>query len=126
MKNLVCKICTVKLVEAAYARAWWFRLVREPLRAAMLLLGRLYGVDTGAYDVKSPACRACPRLVKLELKERSRLFRLANALVNPYFDRLIERLITERDLAAARDYAARAVRGEQEGHAADAARPIIK
>lgn len=112
MKNLVCKICTVKLVEAAYARAWWLRVVREPLRAAMLLLGKIYGVDASSYDVKSPACRACPRLVKLELKERSRLFRLANALVNPYFDRLIERLITARELAAAQDHAAKAVRGE--------------
>lgn len=114
MKDLVCKICTVKLVGSAYASAWWFRLVREPLRAGMLLLGKLYGVDTSAYDVKSPACRACPRLVKLELKERSRLFRLANALINPHFDRLIERLLTERELQEAKDHAEKAVRGELE------------
>jgi hypothetical protein len=118
MKNLVCKICTIRLVEAAYARAWWFRLVRGPLRLGMLLLGKLYGVNTGAYEVRSPACRGCPRLVKLELKEKSALFRLLNNLVNPYFDRLLERLLTEREQAEARSYAERAVRGETEdgGH----------
>lgn len=114
MKDLLCKICTIKLVEAAYARAWWFRLVREPLRLGMLLLGRLYGVNPGAYDVRSPACRGCPRLVKLELKEKSALFRLLNNLVNPYFDRLLERLLTEREMQEAKDFAVRAVRGGTE------------
>lgn len=112
MKNLVCKICTIKLVEAAYARAWWFRLVREPLRAGMLLLGRFYEADFSVYQVNSPSCRACPRLTKLELKEKSALFRLLNSLVNPYFDRLMERLITERELQDAKTFAERAVLSE--------------
>jgi len=112
VKNLVCKICTIKLVEAAYARAWWFRLVREPLRWGMLLLGRLYEADLEVYDVRSPSCRACPRLTKLELKEKSALFRLLNSLVNPYFDRLIERLISEREQQEAREFAERALRSE--------------
>ena len=64
MKDLVCKICTIKLVEAAYAHAWWFRLL--------------------------------------------------NNLVNPYFDRLIERLLTEREMQEAKDFAERAVRGGTE------------
>lgn len=115
MKALVCRICTVKLVEAAYARAWWFRLVREPLRLGMLLLGRVYGADLAAYEVRSAACRGCPRLVKLELKEKSALFRLLNGLVNPYFDRLIERLLTEREILEAEDFAERAARGDPEG-----------
>lgn len=112
MKTLVCKLCTIKLVEAAYGRAWWFRLVREPLRFGMLAMGRLYGADTGAYNVRSAACRGCPRMIKLELKERSALFRLLNNLVNPAFDRLIERLLTERELLEAEEFAAKAVRGE--------------
>ncbi|OGR65852.1 MAG: hypothetical protein A2X31_00700 [Elusimicrobia bacterium GWB2_63_22] len=112
MKNLVCKICTIRLVEAAYARAWWFRLLREPLRWGMLLLGRLYEADLEVYTINSPSCRACPRLTKLELKEKSALFRLLNNLINPYFDRLIERLLTEREQAEAREFAERAVRGE--------------
>ena len=112
MKKLVCKICTVRLVESAYARAWWFRLLREPLRLGMLALGKLYGVNTGAYEVRSSACRNCPRLVKLELKERSAFFRLLNNLINPHFDRLIERLLTEREQAEAKNFAERAVRGD--------------
>jgi hypothetical protein len=119
MKNIVCKVCTIKLVESAYAHAWWFRLVREPLRLGMLLMGRLYGADTSAYEVRSAACRGCPRLVKLELKEKSALFRLLNNLVNPHFDRLIERLITEREQREAEDYAEKAVRGELKPDTAD-------
>jgi hypothetical protein len=114
MKDLVCKICTVKLVEAAYAHAWWFRLLREPLRAGMLLMGKIYGADVSAYEVRSAACRGCPRMVKLELKSRSGLFRFLNGLVNPYFDRLIERLLTEREQQEARDFAERSVRGERD------------
>lgn len=112
MKALVCKICTIKLVEAAYARSPWFCLVREPLRRGMLLLGRLYEADLEVYTVSSPSCRACPRLTKLELKEKSVLFRLLNNLFNPAFDRLLERLLTEREQAEAREFAERAVRGE--------------
>lgn len=112
MKNLVCKICTIKLVEAAYARAWWFRLVREPLRLGMLLLGRVYEADLTVYEVNSPSCRACPRLTKLELKERSALFRFLNNIINPYFDRLIERLLTEREQQEAREFAERALLSE--------------
>jgi len=115
VKSLVCKICTIKLVEAAYARAWWFRLLREPLRAGMLLLGRIYEADLDAYGVGSPSCRACPRLTKLELKEKSALFRFLNGIVNPYFDRLIERLLEERELQEARDFAERAVLSEVKG-----------
>lgn len=113
MKKIVCRICTVKLVEAAYGRAWWFRLVREPLRLGMLLMGKIYGVRPGDYEVLSEACRSCPRLVKLELKERSVLFRLLNALVNPAFDRLLERLLTERERREAEDFAEKAVRGRK-------------
>lgn len=112
MKPLVCKICTMKLAEAAYGHAWWFRLVRGPLRLGMLLMGKLYGVDTSSYYVRSPECRGCPRMVKLELKERSGLFRLLNSLVNPHFDRLMDRLTEEGEQRAAEDFAEKAVRGE--------------
>lgn len=113
MKKVVCKVCTVRLVEAAYGRARWFCLVREPLRLGMLLLGKLYGVRPEAYEILSEDCRNCPRLVKLELKERSALFRLLNALVNPAFDRLMERLLTEQERRAAKDFAEKAVRGRK-------------
>lgn len=112
MKEIVCRICTVKLVESAYARAWWFRLVREPLRWGMLALGRLYGLDTSVYDARSASCMRCPRLTKLELKEKSALFRLLNGLVNPYFDRLIERLLTERERREAEEFSEKALRSE--------------
>lgn len=113
MKKIVCKVCTVRLVEAAYGRARWFRLVREPLRLGMLLMGKLYGVRPADYEILSEACRNCPRLVKLELKEKSALFRLLNSLVNPAFDRLIERLLTERERLEAEHFAEKAVRGRK-------------
>ncbi len=112
MKTLVCKICTIKLVEAAYGHAWWFRLLREPLRLGMLAMGKLYGVDIAVYAVRDAACRGCPRMVKLELKERSALFRLLNTLINRHFDRLIERLLTGPERLEAEEFAEKAVHGE--------------
>ena len=112
MKEIVCRICTVKLVESAYAHAWWFCLVREPLRWGMLALGRIYGLDTSVYDARSSSCRRCPRLTKLELKEKSALFRLLNGFLNPHFDRLIARLLTERERREAEEFAEKALRGE--------------
>lgn len=112
MKTLVCRICTIKLVEAAYAHAWWFGLVREPLRWGMLALGRIYGLDTSVYYVRSSSCMRCPRLTKLELKEKSALFRFFNGLVNPGFDRLLERLLTERERQEAEEFAEKAMLSE--------------
>ena len=112
MRTFTCNTCTVKLVEAAYSRSWWFRLIREPLRAGMLALGNIYGIDPAAYNVAGAHCGGCPRIIKYALKERSGLFRALNTAVNPVFDRLLETLVSREQVKDAKDFAARSMRGE--------------
>ncbi len=107
-KNAVCNICTVRLVEMAYRRAPWFRLAREPLKAGMRLMAFAHRLDLDVYEVRSPECYGCMRFYKAALKEKSGLFRWLNGLVNPPFDALIERILTEEEVQLARAYARRA------------------
>lgn len=111
MRTFTCSTCTIKLVETAYNRAWWFRLAREPLRAGMLALGKVYGIAPAAYSIGSAHCGGCPRIIKCALKERSAIFRAVNAAVNPVFDHLMEILVSSEDIHDAKDFAARSMRG---------------
>lgn len=108
-KRAVCNTCTIQLVRIAYGRAPWFRLVREPLRAGMVVLGLLYRVEPGQYCVPTESCRGCVRFIKLGLRERSGLFRWLNAHVNPCFDCLLESIVTAAEVEEAKRYAAKAV-----------------
>ena len=107
-----CGTCTIRLVDLAYRRAPWFRLVREPLRAGMIALSRWHGIDPAAYAVRSEACRGCLRFHKAALKERSRLFRLLNRLVNPVFDALLERIVGSGSVVEAKAHARKATLGD--------------
>lgn len=113
-KNAVCNICTVRLVEMAYRRAPWFQLVREPLKVGMRLMAFAYRIDPDVYEVRSPDCYGCMRFYKVALKEKSGLFRRLNGLVNPHFDALIERILTEEEVQLAQAYARAAMSGEVE------------
>lgn len=112
-KNAICNICTIRLVEMVYQRAPWFRLVREPLKYSMRLMAVVYRVNPGEYDVRTPSCYGCMRFYKLALKEKSGLFRFLNALVNPHFDALMERILTSEEVHLAETYARAAMLGEQ-------------
>ena len=73
-KNAVCNTCTIRLVNAAYRRAPWFRLVREPLKWSMRLMALFYRINPDEYEVRTPSCYGCMRFYKVALKEKSRLF----------------------------------------------------
>ncbi|MBI2856914.1 MAG: nitroreductase [Chloroflexi bacterium] len=103
----ICNTCTIQLVATAYRRAPWFRLVREPLKWGMLAMGRLYRVDPRAYSVPTPGCAGCLRFTKTGLRERSGLFRWLNARLNPLFDRVLESIVTQQEVAEAKRYAVR-------------------
>jgi hypothetical protein len=77
----VCNTCTIMLVRTSYNRAWWFRIIREPLRYGMVIMGKLYGENHSNYPVKSDECQGCVRFIKTGLKERSSLFRFLNGIV---------------------------------------------
>lgn len=107
-KRGVCTTCTIRLVRIAYQRAPWVRLVREPLKAGMVVLGWLYRVDPGGYSVPTESCLGCVRFTKLGLRERSGLFRWLNARINPIFDRVLESIVTAAEVEEAKRYAAKA------------------
>ena len=113
-KNAVCNTCTIRLVNAAYRRAPWFRLVREPLKWGMRILALLYRIDPSEYEVRTSSCYRCMRFYKVALKERSGLFRTLNDGVNPVFDAFIERIVPPDEIQSAKAYARLAMAGKLE------------
>jgi hypothetical protein len=110
-KNAVCNTCTVRLVNIAYERAPWFRLAREPLRLAMRGLAWLHRVDASEYEVRTAGC---PRFYQVALKEKSALVRWLNNRINPVFDAMLERIVTEEEVRSAKVYAREATAGGDE------------
>lgn len=101
----VCNTCTIMLVKTSYERAWWFRIIREPLRFGMVVMSKFYGVNPDNYLVKSEECRGCVRFIKTGLKERSSLFGFLNGIVNPVFDRIMETIVSKEEVLEAKKYA---------------------
>jgi len=110
-KTPVCNVCTVRLVENAYRKAPWFRVIREPLLLAMRFMAYLYRIDPDQYEVRTQSCHRCMRFNKIALKEKSALFRVLNHIINPAFDTLIERILTRQELLDAEHYAHSAMTG---------------
>lgn len=73
----------------------------------------LYRIDPEEYEVRSPACFGCLRFQKLALKEKSALFRRLNALVNPLFDALLAKIVTEEEMRQATVHASQAMSGRE-------------
>ena len=111
-KKAVCNTCTRRLVDIAYERSSWFRLVREPLKLTMRTWVRLNGMDPEEYEVRSPGCYNCMRFYKTVLKEQSWLFRWLNSLVNPAFDLILERIVSKEEVDKAKAHARAATAGE--------------
>jgi len=101
----VCNTCTIMLVKTCYERVWWFRIIREPLRFGMVIMGKFYSVNHNDYLVKSNECRGCVRFIKTGLKEKSSLFRFLNGIVNPLFDRIMETIVSREEVLEAKKHA---------------------
>ena len=104
----VCNTCTIMLVRLAYERAWWFRLIREPLRLGMILLGWLHRINPKDYQVRTLDCHGCIRFTKTALNEKSDLFGWLNDRINPVFNRILETLVTQEEIQEAKRYARQA------------------
>lgn len=111
MKHAVCNTCTLKLVSIAYDRSIVFKLIREPLKLIMRIFSILYRIDPSEYSVRTRNCYGCIRFYKTALKEKSALFNFMNRIINPVFDRIIEKLITDEELRKSKEYAAKATEG---------------
>jgi hypothetical protein len=101
-KVVRCGSCTLHLVRLCYERQFLFRVFREPLLVGMNLLSWWHGIDLSACDVRTEACRGCPRFRKNALKEVSPTFRKLNEALNPLFNRWRDSLVTPEEIARAR------------------------
>lgn len=102
-----CSICTIRLEELCYQRAWWFRTFREVLATGIRLFALAYGIRRHKHPPRSPKCLGCLRFRKNALKERSRLFNWLDGYLNPFFNRQRNALLTEAELEKARELARR-------------------
>lgn len=103
-----CKICTIRLEQICYERAWWFRAFREVLATGIRLFAVAYGLRRGDHPPRSAMCHRCLRFRKNALKERSRLFNWLDSHLNPMFNRARDSLLTPEELEQARALARRA------------------
>ncbi|MDS4026983.1 MAG: hypothetical protein RKO25_08395 [Candidatus Contendobacter sp.] len=103
-----CKICTIRLEQLCYRRAWWFRPFREVLATGIRLFALVYGIRRYQHVARSRLCYGCLRFRKNALLERSALFRWGNSFLNPLFNRVRDSLLTPVELDMARTLARRA------------------
>jgi hypothetical protein len=111
-KETSCNTCTRRLVVIAYQRAPWFRIVREPMKLAMNVWAKRYGLDFRTCEVNSTSCGNCIRFYKNALKERSTLFRWLHSIINPVFDVILEWIVSSEEVAQAKAHACAAIDGE--------------
>ncbi len=97
-----CKICTIRLEELCYERAWWFRAFREVLATGIRLFAIVLWIGTDGAKRRSKACRRCLRFRKNALKLRSPFFNWLDGYLNPLFNRVRDSLLTPEELEKAR------------------------
>ncbi len=97
-----CKICTIRLEELCYRRAWWFRVFREALATGIRLFAIALWIRTEEAKPHSKACRRCLRFRKNALKLRSPLFNCLDGYLNPFFNSVRDSLLTPEELEKAR------------------------
>lgn len=103
-----CKLCTIQLEELCYARAWWFRVIREMFATGVRIFSIALRVNPDAYKSRSPMCKSCIRFRKNVLKCRSTLFNKLDSVLNPIFNRIRDSLLTPEEMDRARLLARRA------------------
>jgi hypothetical protein len=103
----VCRICTIRLEELCYQRAWWFRAFREVLATGIRVFALIYRIPADRHPPRSARCRNCLRFRKNALKEGSALFGWLDGYLNPFFNRIRDSLLTPAELESARELAKR-------------------
>lgn len=103
-----CRICTIRLEQICYQRAWWFRAFREILATGIRGFALVYRIPADHRQARSPMCFKCLRFRKNALQARSPLFNRLDAYLNPLFNRARDALLTPEELEKARELARRA------------------
>jgi len=103
-----CNICTIRLEQLCYRRAWWFRAFREILATGIRLFAMIYRLSADKHPPRSAMCYRCLRFRKNTLKQRSELFNRLDHYLNPLFNRVRDSLLTPAELEQARQLARQA------------------
>ncbi len=103
-----CNICTIRLEQLCYRRAWWFRAFREILATGIRLFAFAYRLRANRHPARSSMCYSCLRFRKNALKQRSDLFNWLDRYLNPVFNRVRDSLLTPEELEQARKLARQA------------------
>ena len=107
-KPPTCGLCTIRLEQLCYRRAWWFRPFRTVLAAGVEVFAMVHRVSPDDDRTRSPMCRRCIRFRKNAVRSQSRLFAWLDGYVNPLFNRVRDSLLEPKELAAARELARQA------------------
>jgi len=118
-----CRICTIRLEQICYQRAWWFRAFREILATGIRLFALVYRIPADHRLARSAMCFKCLRFRKNALQARSPLFNWLDGYLNPIFNRARDALLTPEELEKARDLARRAADPEFGTGLADSEKP---
>ncbi len=103
-----CKACPVYLMRLCSQRSRWFRVIRGPLAVGMRAMAWIHRIPVPPQSLFAQSCENCLRPMKMQLVKQSPLFRVANAAIAPWFDRLRRSLLTEEELQQSRQIAASA------------------
>ncbi|WP_333875429.1 hypothetical protein [Methylobacter sp.] len=111
-----CNICTIRLEQLCYRRAWWFRAFREVLATGIRLFALAYRLPADRHPPRSAMCYRCLRFRKNALKQRSDLFNRLDQYLNPVFNRVRDSLLTQEELEQARRLAGKAAEPDFSEH----------
>jgi hypothetical protein len=103
-----CRVCTIRLLETCYQRAWWFRPFREVFATGIRLAALSHPVPPEVYEARSPLCHGCLRFRKNAARQGSPVFRWLDSWLNPLFNRVRDSLLTPEEIEHARELARRA------------------
>lgn len=73
----------------------------------------LSGININPYIFNNEHCINCNRAYKNALKDNSFMFNKINNIINPLFDKYIEKLVTKEEIKASKEYAKTANSGSQ-------------
>jgi hypothetical protein len=106
VSEIVCKNCTLFLIQRCYKRHWWFRMIREPLVLCMRILAWWNGIDARKHAVERAECRGCVRFMKTELEEKSATFRFFDKRIGSHFKTLRDSMLQPEEFREAKRIAA--------------------
>jgi hypothetical protein len=101
-----CKVCPVYLMRLCSQRSRLFRAIRGPLALGMRTMAWIHRIPVPPQSLFVQSCQNCLRPMKMQLVQESPLFRLANAIIAPWFGRLRRSLLTEEEVQKAKQIAA--------------------